>query len=380
MGMIGGGNTGFIGAVHRMAAFVDNQFELVCGCFSSDAERSLASGLSYYLGQDRIYSDFEQMIERELSLPESERMDVVSIVTPNMAHFAPAKLALESGFDVIIDKLITFSLEEALALKEIVDRSGRTLALTHTYSGYPLVKEAKYRVARGDFGAIRKIYVEYPQGWLSDRIELQSGNNAGWRTDPKRSGKAGCMGDIGTHAFHLAEYITGLRCTSMCADLVTFVEGRPLDDDGAVLLRYDNGARGVLMASQIACGEENALKIRVYGEKGGLEWSQQEPNSLILKWGDRPMEVVRAGAGYLSDIAKYNTRTPGGHPEGYVEAFANIYRNFASVVKAKANGESVKEEWLDFPTVDDGVRGMQFIETVVESGYEQNQKWVDWIN
>ncbi len=380
MGMIGGGNTGFIGAVHRMAAFVDNQFELVCGCFSSDAERSLASGLSYYLGQDRIYSDFEQMIERELSLPESERMDVVSIVTPNMAHFAPAKLALESGFDVIIDKPITFSLEEALALKEIVDRSGRTLALTHTYSGYPLVKEAKYRVARGDFGAIRKIYVEYPQGWLSDRIELQSGNNAGWRTDPKRSGKAGCMGDIGTHAFHLAEYITGLRCTSMCADLVTFVEGRPLDDDGAVLLRYDNGARGVLMASQIACGEENALKIRVYGEKGGLEWSQQEPNSLILKWGDRPMEVVRAGAGYLSDIAKYNTRTPGGHPEGYVEAFANIYRNFASVVKAKANGESVKEEWLDFPTVDDGVRGMQFIETVVESGYEQNQKWVDWIN
>ena len=361
-----------------MAALLDNQLSWYVGALAPMLKIA-HFGSILLSAEDRIYADFESMIEHELSLPETERMNIVSIVTPNMAHFAPAKLALESGFDVIIDKPITFSLEEAYELREVLERSDRTLALTHTYSGYPLVKEAKQRVADGEFGAVRTIYVEYPQGWLSERIELLGGNNAGWRTDPKRSGKAGCMGDIGTHAMHLAEYISGLRCTSMCADLTTFVDGRLLDDDGAVLLRFDNGAKGVLMASQIACGEENALKIRVYGEKGGIEWSQQEPNTLIVKWGDRPMEVVRAGCGYLSDIAKYNTRTPAGHPEGYVEAFANIYRNFANVVKAKANNEEIKEEWLDFPTIDDGIRGMQFIETVVASGYEQNNKWINWI-
>ncbi len=377
--MVGGGSNGFIGAIHRIAAFADNQIELVCGCFSTNPDVSAASGASYYLQKDRVYTTCDEMFDREMALPEEQRMEVVSIVTPNMAHFEAAKRALQSGMDVVIEKPITFTLDEAKELKQIVESTGRTLALTHTYSGYPMVKEAKYRVARGDFGRVRKIYVEYPQGWLSTLLEAESGNNAGWRTDPKRSGKAGCMGDIGTHAMHLAEYISGLKCSSMCADLTTFVDGRALDDDGAALLRFEGGARGVLMASQIACGEENALKIRLYGEKGGIEWSQQEPNTLLVKWGDRPMEVVRAGSGYLSDIAKFNTRTPGGHPEGYIEAFANIYRNFALTVQAKRRGEAIQSEWLDFPTVDDGVRGMQFIETVVESGYDEQRKWVDWI-
>ncbi len=376
MGMIGGGSNGFIGAVHRMAALLDNQIELVAGCFSSQADRSLSSGLSYFLPRERIYTSLDELIEGELSLDKSERMEMLSIVTPNHLHFEAAKRALESGFDVIIDKPITFSLEEAYALREITQKSGRLLALTHTYSGYPMVKEARERIARGELGEVRKIYVEYPQGWLSQRIELESGNNAGWRTDPSRSGKAGCMGDIGTHAFHLAEYISGLKCESICADLTTFVEGRMLDDDGAALLRYNNGARGVLMASQVACGEENALKIRVYGEKGGMEWSQQEPNTLIMKWGDRPTEVLRAGMSYLGDMATFNTRTPAGHPEGYIEAFANIYRNFASAVRAEREGESIDARATDYPTVEDGIRGMEFIDRVVESGTSDKVKWI----
>lgn len=379
MGMIGGGSNGFIGAIHRIAAFADNQIELVCGCFSTNPEISASSGASYFLPKERVYGSCEEMFDRELTLLEDERMEFVAIVTPNVAHFEAAKRALLNGLDVVIEKPITFSLEEAKELKNIVESTGRTLALTHTYSGYPMVKEARYRVARGDFGSVRKIYVEYPQGWLFTRLESQSGNNAGWRTDPARSGKAGCMGDIGTHAMHLAEYVSGLRCRSLCADLATFVPGRNLEDDGAALLRFEGGASGVLFASQVACGEENALKIRLYGETGGLEWHQQEPNTLYIKWGDRPMEVVRAGSGYLSDVAKFNTRTPGGHPEGYIEAFANIYRNFSYVVRAKRDGSPIPAEWLDFPTVDDGVRGMQFIETVVASGYQDEMKWVDWI-
>lgn len=379
MGMIGGGNDAFIGAIHRAAAFMDNRIELVCGCFSVDPEVCRQSGRDYFVNPDRVYATFEEMIEREAKLPDGDRMDFVTIVTPNIIHFAPAVLALERGFDVVIEKPMTFSLEEALKLKQKVESTGRTLALTHTYSGYPAVKEARERVARGDFGAIRKIYVEYPQGWLADRVELQAGSNAGWRTDPKRSGKAGCMGDIGTHAMHLAEYVSGLRCQSLCADLTAFVPGRMLDDDGAVLLRFEGGAKGVLMASQVAAGEENALRIRVYGERGGIEWIQHEPNTLYVKWGNRPTEIVRVGNGYMGQSATRNTRTPGGHPEGYIEAFANIYRNFAHTVAAKRDGKTPPAEWADFPTVDDGVRGMQFIETVVKAGYDDTQKWVDWI-
>ena len=379
MGMVGGGSDAFIGAIHRLAAFMDNQCELVCGCFSVDPDISLSSGKSYFLPDNRVYRTYQEMFEKEMQVPADQRMDFVSIVTPNFWHFEPAMMALERGFHVVVDKPITFTLEQAKQLKAKVEKTGLTLALTHTYSGYPAVKEAKMRIARGDFGQIRKIYVEYPQGWLASRIELEGGNNAGWRTDPKRSGKAGCMGDIGTHAWHLSEYVTGLKVTELCAELKAFVPGRPIDDDGAALLRFENGATGVLIASQVAAGEENAITIRVYGEKGGIEWQQHEPNTMIVKWAAKPAEIVRVGNGYMGDVAKHNTRTPGGHPEGYLEAFANIYRNFANTVQAKIAGEQPDPQWADFPTVDDGVRGMQFIETVVTAGYDDNQKWVKWI-
>ena len=376
MGMVGGGSDAFIGAIHRLAAFMDNQIELVCGCFSINPEISLSSGKSYFLPDNRVYKTYQEMFENEVKLPEGERMDFVTIVTPNFAHFGPAMMALENGFNVVIDKPITFTLEEAKLLKAKIEETGLILALTHTYSGYPAVKEARERVRRGDFGKIRKIFVEYPQGWLSSKLEDAGNAQASWRTDPKRSGKAGCMGDIGTHAHHLAEYVTGLKTVEICAELNVFVPGRLLDDDGAALLRFDNGARGVLVATQIAAGEENNIRLRVYGDKGGLEWHQHEPNTLFLKWGDRPAEIVRVGNGYMSAIAQHNTRTPGGHPEGYLEAFANIYRNFSLTVRAKMNGEEPKAEWLDFPTVEDGIRGMQFIDTVVEAGYNDQQKWV----
>jgi len=376
MGMVGGGSDAFIGAIHRLAAFMDNQIELVCGCFSVNPEISISSGKSYYLPDDRVYKTYVEMFEHELTLPEGERMDFVTIVTPNFAHFEPAMMALENGFNVVIDKPITFTLEQAKILKAKQEETGLILALTHTYSGYPAVKEARERIRRGDFGKIRKVFVEYPQGWLSAKVEDAGNAQASWRTDPKRSGKAGCMGDIGTHAHHLAEYVTGLKTVEICAELNVFVPGRLLDDDGAALLRFNNGARGVLTATQIAAGEENAIRLRVYGEKGGLEWLQHEPNTLIVKWNDQPTQIIRTGTGNMCDIAKHNTRTPGGHPEGYLEAFANIYRNFSLTVRAKMNGETPKAEWLDFPTVDDGIRGMQFIDTVVEAGYNDNVKWV----
>lgn len=379
MGMLGGGDGAFIGAIHRCAALMDNHIELVCGCFSSNAQKSIESGRKLLLEESRIYTSYNEMIEQEAALPEDIRMDFLSIVTPNHMHFAPAKMAMEYGFDVVLDKPMTYSLEQAKELKRTVEATDRTLALTHTYSGYPAIKEAKERIARGDLGKIRKIYTEYPQGWLADRAELNPASNAGWRTDPNRSGKAGCMGDIGTHALHLAEYVSGAKCTELCAEVSTFVEGRLLDDDGAALLRFDNGATGTLMASQVCVGEENALKLRIYGEKGGLEWNQHEPNTLIVKWNDRPMELVRTGNGYMGEWAKANTRTPGGHPEGYVEAFANIYRNFARTVMAKKQGLEPQREWLDFPGVEDGVRGLQFIETIIKAGTDNNQKWVKWV-
>lgn len=381
MGMVGGGSDAFIGAIHRRAAFMDNQIELVCGCFSVDPEISKSSGLSYFLPEDRIYSTYQEMFEHEMTLPEGERMDFVTIVTPNRWHFEPAMMALERGFHVVVDKPMTFSLEEAKQLQKKVEETGLVLALTHVYSAYPAVKEAKVRIARGDLGKLRRVYVEYLQGWLSDRIELQGGNNAGWRTDPKRSGKAGCIGDIGTHAWHLSEYITGLKVQEVCADLNAFVPGRPIDDDGAAFMRYENGVVGTLTASQIAAGEENNIRIRIYGDKGGLEWQQQEPNTLFAKWTDKPTEVIRMGNnGFISDTAKMNTRTPGGHPEGFIEAFANIYRNFAHTVMSIKKGEQPCEECLDFPTVYDGVRGMQFIETMVEAGYNENVKWQKWVD
>jgi len=377
MGMIGGGKDAFIGAVHRIAANIDGQIELCCGALSVNPEVAKESGKILFLDEDRAYTSYQELFEKESLLPADKRIDFVTIVTPNFAHFEPAMMALENGFNVVIEKPITLSLEEAKLLQQKVEETGLTLCLTHTYSGYPMVKQARQMVKDGMLGAIRKIMVEYPQGWLSTLTEREGNAGAAWRTDPKKSGKSGSMGDIGTHAAQLAEYISGLKISKMCADLNIVVEGRGLDDDGNVLLKFDNGANGVLIASQIAAGEENALKIKVYGEKGGLEWHQMEPNTLLMKWLDQPAQVYRAGQSYLSDVAKHNTRVPGGHPEGYLEAFANIYRNFAATVSAKLNGEQPTEFELDFPNVADGVRGMAFIENVVASS-QSDQKWSDF--
>lgn len=376
MGMIGGGPGAFIGAVHRIAASMDGLTELVAGAFSSDPAKSAQTGHDLNLSESRVYGSYKEMIEKEKSLPENERIDFISIVTPNHLHFEPAKLALENGFHVVLDKPMTFNLKEAEELKKIADASGKYFCLTHTYTGYPMVKEAKQQIAAGKLGKIRKIFVSYPQGWLSDFLEGSDQKQAAWRTDPSRSGIAGAMGDIGTHAFNLAEYITGLQATKLCADINIVVEGRKLDDDGAVLLKFNNGASGVLMASQIMAGEENDLHIKVYGENGGLEWRHTEANSLIIRHLDKPAEIWRAGNGYLSSFAQHNTRTPSGHPEGYLEAFANLYRNFILCVQAQLSNGQPKPEWLDFPKAEEGVRGMLFIEKVIESG-KSEEKWLN---
>ncbi|MEP7106793.1 MAG: Gfo/Idh/MocA family oxidoreductase [Ferruginibacter sp.] len=379
MGMIGGGKDAFIGAIHRFAFNMDGLVELVCGALSINPGIAKDSGQSLFLPEDRIYLTYEEMIENESLQPADKRIDFVTIVTPNFAHFAPAKLALQRGFNVVIEKPMTFTLEEAKELKALVEETGLLLCLTHTYSGYPMVKQAKAMVREGVLGKVRKVWVEYPQGWLSRLSEREGNQQAAWRTDPKRSGKSGCMGDIGTHAAHLAEYITGLKITHLCADLNIMVKGRALDDDGNVLLKFDNGAAGVLMASQVAAGEENALKIRVYGEKGGIEWAQMEPNTLLVRWLDAPAQILRAGGNYgdrLSPFATSNCRTPGGHPEGYLEAFANIYKNFANTLSAKIDGTQASKESLDFPSADEGVRGMAFIDNVVASA-KSDKKWTE---
>lgn len=377
MGMVGGGKDAFIGAIHRHAAGMDGLIEIVCGALSINPDIAKDSGQSLFLAEDRIYLTFEEMITKESKLPADKKMDFVTIVTPNFAHFAPAMMAMDHGFHVVIEKPIAFTLDEAKQLKQKQEETGMILCLTHTYSGFPLVKQAKQMVKEGKFGKIRKVWVEYPQGWLSKLSEREGNAQAAWRTDPKRSGKSGCMGDIGTHSAHLAEYITGLKITHLCADLNIMVEGRMLDDDGNVLLKFDNGAAGVLMASQVAAGEENGIKIRVYGEKGGLEWAQHEPNTMLIKWLDQPTQIFRAGGNYadrLSSFAVHNSRTPGGHPEGYLEAFANIYRNFSLTLSARLDGTTATPEMLDFPGVEDGIRGMAFIDNVVLSA-QSEQKW-----
>lgn len=378
--MVGGGKDAFIGAIHRLAANMDGLIELSCGALSINPEIAKDSGRSLFLPEDRIYLTYNEMITKESQLPADQRMDFVTIVTPNFAHFAPAMMALEHGFHVVIEKPIAFTLDEAKQLHQKVQETGLILCLTHTYSGYPMVKQARAMVTGGVLGKIRKVWVEYPQGWLSKLSEREGNAQAAWRTDPKKSGKAGAMGDIGTHAAHLAEYVTGSQITHLCADLNAMVEGRILDDDGNVLLRMSNGARGVLMASQVAAGEENALKIRIYGEKGGIEWAQHEPNTLLVKWLDQPTQILRAGGNYgdrLSSFATSNCRTPGGHPEGYLEAFANIYRNFAQTLSARIDGTTPTPEMLDFPNTQDGLRGMAFIDNVVASA-ASTEKWTEY--
>lgn len=374
LGMVGGGEGAFIGAVHRIAAAIDQQIELVCGAFSSDAARAKASGKSLFLPEHRCYADFQTMMTEEAALPEGERMDFVAIVTPNHLHFPVAKAALEAGFHVLSDKPATFNKAEALELAALVKETGLKYGLSHNYTGYPMVKQARELVRAGQFGKLRKVVVEYPQGWLATPLEQSDQKQASWRTDPERSGAAGCIGDIGTHAENLAEYISGLQIKELAADLTAFVEGRRLDDDGNILLRFEGGAKGILHASQIAAGEENALNIRIYGEKGGLEWHQMEPNTLLVKHLDAPTQIYRTGNDYVCEAAAAHSRTPFGHPEGYLEAFANIYRNFAADIAADLSGEAPSTYARDYPTIDDGVRGMAFIEAVVTSS-QNNAAW-----
>ncbi len=375
--MIGGSLEAFIGAVHRRAAVFDGEIELVCGAFSSNPEKSKATGHALYLPEERVYGSYEEMILKEKELPEGERMDFVSIVTPNHVHFPPAKLALENGFHVVCDKPMTLNLEEAKELARIVKETGKLFCLTHNYTGYPMVKEAREIVRSGKLGKLRKVVVEYPQGWLSTLEEATDYKQAIWRTDPEKSGAAGCMGDIGTHAENLAEYITGLKITELCADLSIFVEGRKLDDDGNVLLHLENGVKGVLHASQIANGEENSLNIRIYGELGGLEWHQMEPNTLLYKT-QEGKRIFRPGVGDLSAAAKAHIRVPAGHPEGFFEAFANLYRNFAITLRSTLEGKEPDPIYADFPSAEDGVRGLAFIETVIQSN-KSTEKWTKFV-
>ena len=376
MGLVGGGEGAFIGAVHRMAAELDGRIALACGAFSSDPAKSRRAGVDLYgIDPARSYGSAEEMFASEAARPASERMDFVVVATPNHTHFAIARAALEARFHVMSDKPVTFDLAQAKELAELVAERNLVFGLTHNYTGYPMVKEARHLVRSGAFGDVRRVVAEYIQGWLSEREETTGNKQAEWRTDPSRSGAAGCMGDIGTHGENLVEYVTGLRIESLCADLTTFVPGRRLEDDGNVLLRFEGGARGVLMASQIAVGEENGLKLRVYGERGGLEWNQMEPNSLIVRWPDRPLEVRRTGGPGVGELAGGATRLPAGHPEGFLEAFALLYRNFADTVEARRAGRNPTEENLDFPTIADGVRGMAFIEAVVASA-EAGAQWL----
>jgi predicted dehydrogenase len=373
-GMIGGGRGAFIGAVHRIAAIMDGKAELVAGAFSSDPARSRASGEDFAIDPTRAYGSYAEMAKAEAAMPASKRLDFVVIVTPNHEHFPPAKLFLESGFNVVCDKPVTFDLAEARALRKIVAKSKKVFVLTHNYTGNVMVKQARDLVRAGDLGEIRKVVVEYPQGWLSTLLEASGQKQASWRTDPKRSGAAGCIGDIGTHAENLARYITGLPLSELCADLTTFVKGRKLDDDGNILLRFKGGAKGVLHASQICVGDENHLNIRVYGTKAGLEWNQEHPNELTVKFPDKPRQVWRRGNGYIGARAGGFTRIPSGHPEGYLEAFGNIYREAFRAIRAEVQGQPLPTD-LDFPTIDDGIEGMAFIETAVKSS-KLGAKWV----
>ncbi len=377
MGMVGGGPGAFIGEVHRKAARMDGEIELVAGTFSADPEKSKQVGRELYLDPGRVYGTYQEMIEQERKLPEGERVDFVSITTPNNWHFPIARDLLQASFSVMCEKPMTLNVAEARELQQIVKQSGKVFGLMHNYTGYPMVKLARDIARQGELGPIRKIVVQYPQGWLASALEQTGDKQAAWRTDPQQSGGAGSIGDIGTHAENLAEYITGLKITHICADLTIFVEGRRLDDDGNCLLRFDNGAKGVLFVSQISIGEENNLAIWVHGEKQSLEWHQENPNYLYVKRLDGPVQVWRHGNDYIADkspAAGRASRLPFGHPEAFMEAFANNYCNFAETLRAQLAGEKPDPLALDFPDVDDGLRGMVFIETVLESA-KSEQKW-----
>ena len=375
MGMVGGGRDSFIGPVHRIAAEMDNKINLVCGAFSSSPKKSRLSGQDLLLPPERIYDTYQEMFQREAKLPDGVRMDFVSIVTPNNLHYPVAVAALEAGFHVVCDKPMTMSIEEARDLERNVQETKMLFCLTHNYTGYPMVKEARDLINDEGFGSVRKVVVEYAQGWLANNIESTGHKQAAWRTDPQLVGASTSMGDLGTHCENLTEYITGHRITELCADLTTFVSGRQLDDDGSILLRLGAKTRGILWASQIAVGQENGFRIRIYSEKGAIEWDQENPNSLIVHWIDKPSEIRRTASSFVGKAAAANSRLPAGHPEGFLEAFANIYSNFADALLYNLAGNKVDENRFDYPTVHDGVRGMAFLDAVVRSNSSE-KKWV----
>ena len=375
MGMVGGGRDAFIGAVHRRAAIMDGMVELVAGSFSSTPAKSMASGRDLLVPEDRVYGTFQEMAEKEAGLPEGERIDFVSIVTPNHMHFPVARAFLQAGLNVVCDKPMVLSSDQAIELMDLVEDTGLVFALTHNYTGYPMVKQARHLVQTGQLGKVQKVIVEYPQGWLLSRLEAEGQKQAEWRTDPKRAGIGGCLGDIGSHCENLAAYITGLEIAEVCADLTTFVPGRLLDDDVNVLMHYSNGARGILWATQIGPGEENNLRIRVYGTEAALEWHQEHPNYLYFRPASGPEQTYKRGNDYVCEAAQRGTRIPSGHPEAFLEAFANIYMNATDTMRAKLLGSAPTELELDFPTVYDGAKGVHFIERVVESA-KGDRKWV----
>jgi predicted dehydrogenase len=375
MGMIGGGSGSLMGPIHRMAALMDGKIEIVSGALSSDKVRSVESGTAIGLSPERIYSDWHQMISNESALPVEERPDFITIVTPNNLHYAPSKKSLEAGFHVVCDKPLCIDSNEARDLLEIVQRKKLLFCNTYNYSGYPMVMKAKELVSNGELGKIRKVAVEYFQGSLSFLKEKMGNKRAIWRTDPSIAGISCAMADIGTHAFQLAENITGLKVTELCADLTATLPGRRLDDDGNILLRFENGARGSLLASKIALGEENNLRIKIYGDRAGLSWEQMNPNDLIVRWPDKPYQVYRTATSFseIGEIVTRNSRLPAGHPEGFIEGFANIYRNFAMTIGAHKEGNSINKKY-DFPDIYDGLRGMLFIEAAVRSSLSE-EKW-----
>jgi predicted dehydrogenase len=368
--MVGGGPGSFIGKVHRMAAELDGKMELVAGAFSSDPRKSKKMGRELGIANERVYGSFRQMAQREASLPEDECIDVVSVTVPNHLHYEVCKTFIEAGIHVICDKPMTNTIEEAEALCRLVDKHEIIFALTHNYSGYPMVKQARALVENGELGSLRKVVVEYPQGWLSDSIEKDEDI---WRLDPDVAGISAAVADIGTHAEHLVRYITGAKLKELYADIHTFGPGRELEDDASMLVHYENGLRGIMYVSQVAIGEENALNIRLYGDEGALEWEQENPNYLRVKYSEKPEQIYKRGNDYLSDAANYNNRIPAGHPEGFIEAFANIYSNVAEVIAARRSGAKPNNLALDFPGVEDGARGVHFIHKAIESG--TNKEW-----
>ena len=369
-GMVGGGPGAFIGAVHRKAAAMDGVIELVAGAFSSTPEKSRQQGRELYLPEERVYGSWQEMLEKEGRLPEGERIDFVSIVTPNVSHFEIARAFIEGGFHVVCDKPMTTTIEDAEELCRLVERNSTVFALTHNYTGYPMVKQARELVRQGKLGTIRKIVAEYPQGWLAHATGINM-----WRLDPKVAGISSAVGDIGLHAWHLARYMTGLETESLCADLTTFGTGYELEDDANLLVQYEGGARGIVYSSQISVGEENGLRVRIYGTEAGLDWRQENPNYLDLLYADRPAQVYKRGNDYLDPVVRHNSRLPFGHPEAFIEAFANVYVNAARTMAARLAGEDPGEFDTDFPTVQDGARGVHFIHRAIESGRARG--WVD---